>query len=107
MESGGPGAQAGPDTHLLSEFGQIVQPVCVCAQSLGHVQLFSTPWTGLQTARLLCQWNFPGKNTVVDCYFLFQGIFLAQESNLLLLCLLHQQLDSLPLSHLGSSTQPL
>ena len=36
---------------------------------------------GLQPARLLCLWNSPGKNTGVDCQFLFQGIFLTQESN--------------------------
>ena len=28
---------------------------------------------GLQLARLLCPWNFPGKNTRVSCHFLFQG----------------------------------
>ena len=27
-------------------------------------------------ARLLCPWNFPGKNTGVGCHFLHQGIFL-------------------------------
>ena len=26
-------------------------------------------------ARLLCSWDFPGKNTAVSCYFLLQGIF--------------------------------
>ena len=36
------------------------------------------------------------------CYSLLQGIFPAQESNLRLLCLLHWQVDSLPLCHLGS-----
>ena len=30
-------------------------------------------------------WNFPGRNTGVDCYFLLQGIFLTQGSNLGLL----------------------
>jgi len=44
----------------------------------------------------------PGKNTGVDCYFLLQGIFLIQGSNLCLLCPLHWQVDSFPLSHLGS-----
>ena len=39
---------------------------------------------------------FPGKNTGVGCYFLLQGIFLTQGSNL---SLLHWQVDSLPLSH--------
>ena len=30
---------------------------------------------------LLCPWNFPGKNTRVDCHFLLQGIFLTQGLN--------------------------
>ena len=37
---------------------------------------------GLQPARLLCPWDFPGKNTGVGCHFLLQGIFLTQGSNL-------------------------
>ena len=36
---------------------------------------------GLLPARLLCQWNSPGKNTGVGCHFLLQGIFLTQELN--------------------------
>ena len=52
-----------------------------------------------QPARLLCSWNFPGKNTGVGWHFLLQGIFPTQELNL---HLLHWQADSLPLSHLGS-----
>ena len=28
--------------------------------------------------RLLCLWDFPGKNTGVGCHFLLQGIFLSQ-----------------------------
>ena len=35
----------------------------------------------------------------MGCHFLLQGIFPTQGSNL---CLLHGQIDSLPLSHLGS-----
>ena len=31
--------------------------------------------------RLLCPWDFPGKNTGVGCHFLLQGIFLTQGSN--------------------------
>ena len=60
---------------------------------------------GLQSARLLCPWDFPGKNTGVGCHFLLQGIFLTQESNPRLLCLLHQQTDSLPRRHLGSPSK--
>ena len=51
----------------------------------------------LEPTRLLCPWNFPGKNTEVSCYFLLQGIFLTQGSNQHLLHLL----ESLPLSHLA------
>ena len=45
---------------------------------------------------------FPGKNTGVGCNFLLQGIFLTQGSNPYLQNLFHWQVDSLPLSHLGS-----
>ena len=54
---------------------------------------------GLYPNKLLCPWNFLGKNTGLGCYFLLQGIFLAQRLNL---HLLHWQVDSLLLSHLGS-----
>ena len=53
----------------------------------------------LQPTRLHCPWDFPGKNTGVDCCFLLQGIFPTQGSNPRLLCLLHWQVDSLPLWH--------
>ena len=36
---------------------------------------------GLQPARLLCPWNFPGKNTEVGGHSLLQRIFLTQGSN--------------------------
>ena len=51
----------------------------------------------LWTPRLLCPWNFPGKNMGVGCHFLLQGIFPPQGSNPHLLRLLHWQVDSLPL----------
>ena len=38
------------------------------------------PWTK-EPVRLLCLWDFPGKNTEVGCHFLLQGIFLTQGSN--------------------------
>ena len=40
-------------------------------------------------SRLLCPWDFPGKNTGVSCHFLLQGIIPTQGSNLSLLHLLH------------------
>ena len=63
-------------------------------QSLSHIQLFAIPWA------IACQaamsWDFPSKNTGVDCHVLLQGIFPNQGSNP---HLLHWQVDSLPLSH--------
>ena len=58
----------------------------------------SLPPHELQPTRLLCPWDFPGKNTEVGCHSLLQGIFLIQGSNPRLLC---WQLDSLPLSQQG------
>ena len=46
--------------------------------------LFCDPH-GLQPTRLLCPWDFSGKNTGVGCHFLPQGIFLTQGLNSLLL----------------------
>ena len=40
---------------------------------------------GLQPSRLLCPWNFPGKDTGVGFHSLLQGIFQTQGSNLGLL----------------------
>ena len=36
---------------------------------------------GLQPPRLLCPWDFPGKNTGVGCHFLLQGLFPTQGLN--------------------------
>ena len=41
-----------------------------------------TPQTVAHQAPLPCPWDFPGKNTGVDCCFVLQGIFLTQGSNL-------------------------
>ena len=49
---------------------------------------------GLKPDRLLCSWDFPGKNTGVDCPFLLQGIFQTQGWNQGLLQLLPWQADS-------------
>ena len=56
----------------------------------------------LQAASGFCLWNFPGKNTGSGCHFLLQGIFPIQGLNPSLLCLLHWQADTLPLSNLES-----
>ena len=86
--------------------------VCTCCISRLSVELLEI-WVGelfgsaaqslrpdgLWPARLLCSWDFSGKNTGVAFHFLLQRIFLTEGSNL---CLPHWQADSLPLSHQGS-----
>ena len=55
-----------------------------------------------QPTRLLCPWDSPGKNTGAGCHaLLLQGIFPTQRLNPRLLCLLHWQASSLPLSYLA------
>ena len=78
--------------------------VCVCALSVISDSLQPH---GLQPTKLLCPWNFPGKNTAVYCKFLLQGIFQTQGSNSLLLCLLHWQVDSLPVEATGETHFPV
>ena len=58
---------------------------------------------GLWPTTLLCPWDSPGKNTGVGWHFLFQGIFLTQGSNVVLLnyrqivyCLSHQERELAP-----------
>ena len=53
----------------------------------------------LYPTRLLCPWDFPGKNTGGGCHFHLQGIFLTQGSNL---DLLHCRQILYHLSHQGS-----
>ena len=56
---------------------------------------FVASWT-IQPARLLCPWDFPGKNAGVGCHFFLQGIFLTQGMNL---GLLHHRQILYHLSH--------
>ena len=64
-----------------------------------RVRLFATLWTVF--ARLLCPWDFPGKNTGVRYHVPLQGIFPTQRSNPHLSCFLHWQVSSLPLAPPG------
>ena len=57
---------------------------------------------GCSRSRLLCSWDFPGKNTEVGCHFLLQGIFPTQGLNPYLLCLLHWRQILYPWSHQGT-----
>ena len=70
--------------------------------SFGHsVMSDSLQPYGLQPTRLLCPWDFLGKNTRVGCHFLLQGIFPNQASNLRLL---HCRQILYHLSHQGRSS---
>ena len=84
---------------ILSVASAAPCPPDTCVFNLSVVSRSLQP-CALWPARLLCPWDFPGKNTGVGC--LLQGIFLTQGSNPCLLCLQHWLVDSLPLSHLGS-----
>ena len=87
-------------THPAKEgndlwFKQIVCSCCLVAK----LCLALLRSHGLQPTRLLCPWDFPGKDAGVGCHFLLQGIFLIRRLNL---HLLYPQADSLTLSHQGS-----
>ena len=64
-----------------------------------HTYTVSYKAYGLYPARFLSSWDFPGKNTGMDCHFLLQGIFPTQGSNL---GLPHCKQTLYRLSHQGS-----
>ena len=67
---------------------------CLVAKS--QLTLYETPRAVARPSPLsMSPLDFPGKNTGVGCHFLLQGPCPTQGSNL---CLLHWQVDSLPLS---------
>ena len=71
---------------------------CYCSSVAKSCQ--TRLWScGLKSTRLLCPWDFPGKNTGASCHLPIQGIFQTQESNPSLRL---WQSDSLPLNHQGS-----
>ena len=92
---------------ILGSFTQHTR-LCLIRQSLcllsvcvlSRVPVFETPWTAACQSSL--PWNFPGKDTETGCHFLFEVIFLTQGVNVYFLHLLHWQVTSLPLHHLGS-----
>ena len=78
--------------HILLEYFSNMR---VC--SVTSVMSDSLQPHGLQSTRLLCPWDSPGKNTGVGHHVFLQGIFLTQGLNPRLFCLLHWQAGSLPL----------
>ena len=74
---------------IISQYIQISNVMwhrCVCSAAPDALQPH-----GLQLTRVLCPWDFSGKNTGVGCHFLLQGMSLTQCTNPHLLCLLHEQ----------------
>ena len=82
------------DTQLKRKWAMyLVNEKYACV--LSHSVVSDSLWPhGLEPARLLCPWDFPGKSTGLRWHFLLQGIFLTQGSSLRLL---HGQVDSSPL----------
>ena len=72
--------------------------ICMLSH-FNHVRLCVTLWTIACQAPLSME--FSRKNTWVGCHAFLQGIFPTQGSNNCLLCLLHWQVDSLPLAPPG------
>ena len=68
--------------------------MCVCVRLVTQSNCNSLQCSGLQPARFLCPWDFPGKNTGVGCHALPQGMIPNQQLNPCLLCLLHWQAGS-------------
>ena len=78
--------------------------VCVCARVLSHVQLSETPWTvGLQAALSMA---FPRHEYWSGLPFPPPGPLSDQGLNCSPLHLLHWQMSSLSLYHLGSHIKP-
>jgi len=57
---------------------EIIYNYYCCLVAKSCPTLFCNP---IDPARLLCPWDFSGKNTGVDCHFLLQGIFPTQVWN--------------------------
>ena len=75
--------------------------LCVCAQSLSHVPLFGTPCAAVHQTPLSV--GLSRQEYWSGLPFITPGNLPDQRLNPLLVCLLHWQEDSLPLSRLGSS----
>ena len=112
MEHGGPqrpppGLVSGQNNSQDSAYSCLVAVIHnsgriqsqICTQSLSYVQLFLTPWT---VARKALSMRFPRQEYWSGLPCLPPGDLPTQGWNPQLLCLLHQQADSLPLSYLGS-----
>ena len=85
-----------------TQLPQHLLELCMHAKSLQSCPTLCNPMdcslTGSPVHGILHPWDPPGKNTRVGCHFLLPGILSTQRSNVHLLCLLHWQVGSLPLT---------
>ena len=75
--------------------------------TLKHTYTHTCACCGLYPTGFLGPLDSPGKNPGEGCHFLLQGIFPTQGLNRHPLHLLHGQVGSLPVSHLGSPRRHL
>ena len=79
-----------PSSRVFSQLRDqpniLIQVGFSCARSLQSYPTVQDTWTIAQQAPL--SMDSPGKTFGVGCHFFLQGIFLSQESNPCLLCLL-------------------
>ena len=80
----------------VTNISAISSNTCVPAKLLQSCRTLCDPMNCTHP-RLLCPWDSPGMHTGMGCHALLQGIFPTQGQNPSLLCLLHLQVDSLPL----------
>ena len=68
---------------VVLEIGNLLEAisVSVCESVSCSVMSNSLQSHGLRPTRLLCPWDFPGKNIGVGCHCLLQGIFPTQRLN--------------------------
>ena len=86
------------DTTLIAEGEEELKSLLMKVKCVSRPVLSNSLQPhGLYSTRILCPWNFPGKNTGVGCHILLQGIFPIQGLNLgllhcrqILYCLSHQ-----------------
>ena len=95
---------------LKSLYLKSLYVTCVKSKSVSHSIMSNSLWShGLYSARLLCPWNSPGKNTTVGSHSILQGIFPTQRSNpglphcrQILYCLSHHEQGDSIIVELGT-----
>ena len=80
----------------------LIDTVHECACSVAHLCVTLSDLMDWSPAGSSVHGIFQARILELGCHLLLQGIIPIQGSNLCLLHLLHRQMDSLPLSHLGS-----